>query len=220
MSPSAPKRSRSSATRAPRKSSDAVRSSRSTTRKSLPSPPDSSSPGGIRDAAVLRATGRDWQTWRKVLDAAGARNLTHARIAVLVHEKFGVGEWWSQMVTVGYEQLAGLRDKYQKTDGYSVSGSRVIAVPVERLYAAFEQDNQRRRWLAEEIVIRKATPHKSMRITWTDGKSSVNVNFYAKPGDKSSVQVEHAKLTSPAAARRMKKFWSGRLDALRELLES
>lgn len=222
MPPTAAKRPRTSSSRKRRNSGAvvAVKPPRTAAGKPSVRKAGGVSPGGIGDAAVLRATGRDWKTWRELLDAAGARKLTHAEIAVLVHTKYGVGDWWSQMVTVGYEQLVGLRQKYQKPGGYSVSGSRVIAVPVERLFAAFDQDKQRRKWIVDEIVVRKATPNKSMRITWSDGKSSVNVNFYAKPGGRSSVQVEHEKLASAAAAGRMKKFWGQRLDALRDLLES
>lgn len=176
-------------------------------------------PGGISDEAVKRATGRDWAEWRKLLDADGAAKMKHADIAIIVHDKHGVGDWWSQMVTVGYEQMVGLREKHQKTDGYSVSGSRVICAAIEKLFAAFEQPGIRRKWLPDAITIRKATPCKSMRIAWADGKASVAVNFYSKPGGKSSVQVQHDKFPTAASATKMKTYWSDRLDALRDLLE-
>lgn len=175
--------------------------------------------GGISDEAVTRATGRDWTTWRKLLDAEGATQMKHAEIADIVSRKYNAGPWWSQMVTVGYEQLVGLREKHQTPAGYSVSGSRVIAVPVEQLFAAFEQPMLRRKWLPDAITVRKATPHKSMRIAWTDGTNSVGVNFYSRPGGKSNVQVEHNKLASASAAAKMKAYWSQRLDALRDMLE-
>ncbi|MBL8880383.1 MAG: hypothetical protein JNG88_14820 [Phycisphaerales bacterium] len=146
--------------------------------------------------------------------------MKHAEIAVIVHEKYGVGDWWSQMVTVGYEQMTGLREKHEKTDGFSVNGSRAIAAPIEKLFAAFENPTIRRKWLPDAITIRKATPHKSMRIAWTDGKASVSVNFYSKPGGKSSVQVQHDKFPTAAAASKMRTYWSARLDALRALLEA
>jgi hypothetical protein len=48
-----------------------------------------------------------------------------------------------------------------------------------KLYKAWSEAKLRKRWLPEKgLVIRKATPEKAMRITWSDGKTSVSVNFY------------------------------------------
>jgi len=58
----------------------------------------------------------------RLLDADNAAALPHREIAALVHEKHGVGSWWTQMVTVGYERLKGLRDRGQQRSGaYEVS---------------------------------------------------------------------------------------------------
>ncbi len=42
----------------------------------------------------------------RLLDRTGAKEMAHRDIATLLHEKYGVPEWWAQMVTVGYEQPA------------------------------------------------------------------------------------------------------------------
>jgi hypothetical protein len=60
---------------------------------------------GMSDAAVAAKTGRSWPEWVRLLDADNAAALPHREIAALVHEKHGVGSWWTQMVTVGYERL-------------------------------------------------------------------------------------------------------------------
>jgi uncharacterized protein YndB with AHSA1/START domain len=125
-----------------------------------------------------------------------------------------------QMVTVGYEQARGLREKHEKTDGFAVSASRVVGVPLARLYAAWERDAERKRWLpGEDIVIRKANLNKSMRITWSDGRTSLSLNFYARGDTRSQVTVQHEKLPSAAAAKKMKKYWAAAMDRLREFLE-
>ncbi len=64
---------------------------------------------GAGTEAVMRATGRPWSEWLAVLDRAGARAMAHKDIALLLSRKFGVPDWWGQMVTVGYEQARGLR---------------------------------------------------------------------------------------------------------------
>jgi hypothetical protein len=38
------------------------------------------------------------------------------------------------MITVTYEQVRGLRDKLQKSDGYAVSVSKIVPGPVDILY--------------------------------------------------------------------------------------
>jgi hypothetical protein len=68
---------------------------------------DLASVAGMSDVAVKKATGRDWAAWVKVLDAAGATSKPHREIVKIVN----AGSWWSQMVTVGYERIRGLRDK-------------------------------------------------------------------------------------------------------------
>jgi hypothetical protein len=78
---------------------------------------------GISSAAVHKATGRTWEEWLPLLDKTGAKKLPHREIAEVVAGKFAVRPWWSQMVTVGYEQARGLREKHQTAKGYQVSGS-------------------------------------------------------------------------------------------------
>ena len=69
------------------------------------------------------------------------------------------------------------------------------------------------------IVIRKATRPKSMRITWSDRKTSLEVNFYAKGVGKGQVVVQHSKLPDAKAAAKMKGYWAKTLDRLRGMLE-
>jgi len=104
-------------------------------------------------------------------------------------------------------------------NAYEVSGSKTVAVPVEQLYAAWTDETLRGRWLpGAAFVVRKATPHKSLRITWQDG-SSLDVLFYARGEGKSQVTVDQRKLPDPSAVEEMKAYWKERLDALKRLLE-
>ncbi|MFM9995185.1 MAG: hypothetical protein ACKVU4_05225 [Phycisphaerales bacterium] len=178
--------------------------------------------GGIGDAAVRKATGRGWGEWLAILDAAGARRMTHAQIAEHLHEHERVGDWWSQMVTVGYEQARGLRVKYQSSTGvYRGSASRTIGVPVSVLYAAWSDAKLRKRWLGRDaaFTVRTATKNTSMRITWTDGASNVEAMFAAKGPGKSQVAVQHSRLSDAKGVERIKAFWGARLDTLRRILE-
>jgi alkylated DNA nucleotide flippase Atl1/uncharacterized protein YndB with AHSA1/START domain len=176
----------------------------------------------ISDDAVKAKTGKTWPQWFRILDRAGGKEMSHKETVAWIkarHPK--VSGWWLQMLTVGYEQNRGLRDKHQKPEGYEVSGSRTIATSVGKAYKAWKEKRSRSRWLSgEEIEIRKATSNKSLRITWSDGKSSVNVNLYSKGSNRTQVAVQHGKLRNATQAARMKSYWSRKLDGLKELLES
>ena len=191
-------------------------SKRNATRKR----PASQPAAGISDAAVLRATGKDWGQWVALLDQAGGRELTHREIAQLLHERFGVPGWWSQMVTVGYEKTQVRLVTHQRPDGFSASVSRTVAAPLAELFAAWNDARRRAKWLPERVTIRKATPHKSIRLVWSDGTTILPVGFFAKGADKAQVALEHGKLKSAAEVIRVKAFWSKALDRMKALLEA
>ena len=173
---------------------------------------------GVGSEAVLKATGRAWDEWLKVLDRAGAKGMPHKDIARMLYDKFSVPGWWSQMVTVGYEQARGLRKVNQAASGYSANASRTFDVDLDKVYAAWSEPAQRSRWLPDApLEIRTTTAGKSMRMTWTAGGSSVEVGFLAKGPAKSQVQVSHSKLPDERAVKRQKTYWSEALDRLKTL---
>ncbi|MDQ3666344.1 MAG: DUF4287 domain-containing protein [Acidobacteriota bacterium] len=174
----------------------------------------------LSDEAVKAKTGKKWDQWFAILDKAGAKEMSHQDIVKFLNSKHDVGPWWQQTVTVTYEQARGLRDKHEKPGGYQISVSRTVNVPLSNLYKAVANEKSRGSWLPEaELVVRKATPNKSMRVTWKDGKTSLEINFYPKGDGKSQVVVQHSKLSDAKAAAKMKTFWGQALDRLREVLE-
>lgn len=218
-------------TKAPPKKTKATRAStrarpakKTTRRASAAESPAKPSPhartAGMSDTAVKAKTGKDWAGWIAALDRAGASKLDHPSIASLLSEKFGIGDWWCQMVAVGYERARGLRQKHERPDGYSVSASRTIGVPIGAAYKAWSDKSARSRWLGgSAITIRKATANKSMRITWGEGSGRTNVEamFYARGDSKCQVTVQHSKIDGPDEAAALKAFWGQRLDALKAM---
>jgi len=174
----------------------------------------------MSDEAVKAKTGKTWKQWFAVLDKAGAKKMSHQEIVKYISAEHGVGPWWQQMVTVTYEQGRGLRKQHERPDGYQISVSRTINVPVSMLYNAFANDKARNAWLAEDgVTVRKATANKSMRVTWNDVKTSLEINFYPKGEGKSQVVVQHSKLPNAKASATMKTYWGKALDRLRASLE-
>jgi uncharacterized protein YndB with AHSA1/START domain len=175
---------------------------------------------GVGTDAVSRATGKAWDQWLAILDKAGAVAMPHKAIAALLSERFGVPPWWSQMVTVGYEQARGLREPHQKADGFAASASRTVAAGLDRLYGAWADPALRAVWLGgAPIEVKRATDGKSMRIAWKAGASSVDVNFYPAGAGRSRVQLEHGKLADAKARAAQKSFWGAALDRLKAMLE-
>lgn len=172
----------------------------------------------ISNEKVLSSTGKAWDEWFKILDAAGAAKMNHKEIVTYIGKAYQVKPWWQQMVTVTYEQERGMRALHQKPEGYEISVSKTIAVSLAELYNAFEDEKARNDWLPDTpITIHKSTPEVSMRITWTDGQKSLSVNFYDKGQDKSQVVVQHMKLTDAKEAEKMKAYWAQALERLKEM---
>jgi hypothetical protein len=169
---------------------------------------------GIGDEAVRAKTGRTWQEWIDVIDKAGGRAMSHQEIGELLDRKFGVAPWWSQMVTVGYEQAVGKRVRLQKADGFAATASKTLKVSAASAFKAFNDPRTRESWLTDSFTIRKATAPKSLRITWKDGKSHVDVNIYAKGPRKAQVSLQHSKLTSARSATQMQRYWREALERM------
>lgn len=172
----------------------------------------------ISDEAVSTATGKSWDEWFRLLDEAGAGQMTHKEIVALLEPYDHVSGWWQQSIAVAYEKARGLRETHEHADGYSVSASKTIAAGAEAVFAAWQDEATRTRWLADQMTIRKATPPKSLRITWHDG-SHVDVYVYPKGDAKSQVSLEHRKLPDRDAAERQKTFWKAALEGLKAALE-
>ena len=176
---------------------------------------------GVGNEAVLRATGKAWEEWLKVLDRAGAKTMPHKDIALMLSRQFSVPDWWSQMVTVGYEQARGIREAYQNAEGYSANASKTVTAALNQLYDAWNDPAMRARWLPDAPVeVRRSTDGKSMTMAWTIGDSRVNVGFFDKGEGKSMVQIEHAKLKDSAAVMRQKEYWQDALNRMQAFLEA
>jgi hypothetical protein len=173
----------------------------------------------MRDETVRKATGRDWAEWFALMDHAGCRELDHRQIAERVRERFAIGPWWAQMVSVEYERARGLRAPNQKCDGdFSVSVSRTIAAPVGELFTAVTDDFVRWAWLpVDDLEPRSAVADRSARFGLADG-TRLELRFVPR-GERCQVTVDHERLTDGEDVERRRAFWAAHLDALRRLCE-
>ncbi len=167
------------------------------------------------DAAVKTTTGKTWRQWFSALDKAGAKRLTHPKIATLLATEHGVGPWWSQMITVAYERARGMREKHETASGFQMSSTKTIAAPIGDAYRAWTDEARRRAWLGRpKMTVRRQNARKSVLITWSDG-TNVELHFIAKGPTKTQVTVSHTKLGGAGAVATMKTFWKARLERLK-----
>ncbi len=176
----------------------------------------------LDDEVVQHNTGRTWSEWFALLDEWGATDRKHPEIARWLVSEHGISGWWSQSVTVAYEQARGMRQPGQRASGhFAVSVSRTIAVPVQQLFEAFVDEALRDQWLPDApFSIRTATAPKSIRANWKGGDERVNVGFTDKGDGKSTVGLEHERLADADAAAAANAFWRERLAVLKTVLES
>ena len=114
----------------------------------------------------------------------------------------------------------GLRAPGERPDGFAVGASRTIAVPGERLFAAFDDEVERERWLpGADLRVRTATAPKTARYDWGDGTTRVIVGFDAIDESKSRVALSHERLPDADSADEMKAWWRERLTVLKAQLE-
>jgi hypothetical protein len=173
------------------------------------------------DEAVEAATGRSYDDWFAALDSSGMASRRHGEIAAALTDEHGVDSWWAQTITVGYERARGLRPAHGGRDGlFSVSASKTIAVPTERLFEAFTDPHVLARWLPEGgLRERTSRPARSARFDWDDGSTRVNVGFEPRGEGRSQVALAHERLPDAETAERMRLHWRKRLAALKTLLE-
>jgi len=175
---------------------------------------------GMSDAAIKKATGCDWDKWVFCLDYVGAQDWSHRAIADHVHTAYKVKDWWTQMVTVGYERIKGLRAIGQRRDGgFEANKSKTLNASAAAVFRAFAHARVRKHWLpGVKVTVKKATPNRSVRMLWNDG-TPVEVWIVPKGAKKTAAQVQHRKLASKEDADSRKKYWDERLAALADVVE-
>lgn len=178
-------------------------------------------PDLISDAAVKKATGKDWAGWVKTLDQLGAEKMTHAEIARMLSEKQLVKSgWWCQMVTVGYEKLKGRRVLGETKDtGFHIGARKTFSVPAKEMWRRLVSPLGWRLWLGPKpktISTWKPGSHLRFKLPMKGWKKPSTLQLRVIPaGPKKTIVSFHQENLPDAAARAaMKKKW---MEALRKI---
>jgi hypothetical protein len=166
---------------------------------------------------VERATNRTWDDWLRFMDGIGAADLDHQAIALRVYEELdGTVEplgWWTQAVTVAYEQHIGRRIPGQRPDGtFQTSVSRSTTSGMRELmdrWAEFAAGDETVRDIVGDGDPRISGTDK--RITWRtkarDG-SSVVVTSEPKKNGTASLVVNQMGLATIESSEQARERWA------------
>lgn len=172
----------------------------------------------ISNEAVQKATNKGWKEWFAILDSEDSTKKSHKEIAAWLSDNFEISGWWAQMVTVQYERERGMREVYEKKDGFEASKSKTINVSIDKLYQAWTDESQRSVWLDHpDFTIRKANKNKSIRISWHDD-TNVVAGFYKKSNSKSQLSIQHSKLYDQDDVQKRKEYWEKQIKQLIDFL--
>lgn len=165
----------------------------------------------ISDKAIEKSTGESWNTWLDRLEKMGARDLSHKEIATKLMTDYQVAGWWSQALTVRYEQSIGRRQAGQNNDGsFSVSVSKTLDGSVgEALHWWLKKAQSRTEFNGVAIVTSSTTETEKWRhyrVALKDG-SRVVISIYAKTPTKAGFGLQHDKLPSAEAMESWRVYW-------------
>ena len=162
--------------------------------------------------ALETGTGQSWEYWLEFLESINARELPHDEIAVRINTH-GANSWWSQGITVAYEQHIGRRIPGQTCDGdFQVTVSKTIGgnmddaleIWLKRVEGMTEFNGVK---VTREPTISQTEKWRYWRCGLED-KSNVSVNIQTKTGgEKSSLAINHDKIQEVGDLEKWRAFW-------------
>ncbi len=161
---------------------------------------------GVGTGAVLRATGRPWDEWLKVLDRAGAERLPHKRhraaaLAQVRRARLVVPDG-DRRVRAG----AGAAQRRASAPTASPSTPRAPSRRGRALYDAWSDAATRERWLLDAPVEVRAPPRQvdAPRVDAERDRASTS-HSPPRAAARDQVAVAHAKLANARRRRRRRR---------------
>lgn len=188
------------------------------------------------DAAIEKATGRDWKSWIRALDEAGAKDWSHKHIVAWLARETDISSWWRQQVTVGYEKATGKRVPGETADaGFQVGVRRTYPFDADDLWRRLTRPDAVAVWLggpaelvAGEIFgnsaasgeLRVVKEADRIRFTRSEGgkpASTVQLALTQTGSGKTSITFHHEKLADAEEREAMRAHWKAVADRLQEM---
>lgn len=176
----------------------------------------------ITDKLVIAKSGKAIEDWFKILDKAGGKKLSHPEIFEIIsgiEELKPLGQWNHNLLRTAYEWSRKLKERGQKKDGFEISVSKTISVPVGVLFNSVNDKTFQKKWLKKELNVRKSALNKSLVATGEDEETTIQIELYNKGENKSQAVIQQMKIKDLKSAEQMKEFWSKALADLKLILE-
>ena len=196
--------------------------------------------GRVTSASVKKCTGRSWDQWIKILNAAGADAWSHQEIVAFVKKKYRLSLWWQQGVTSGYELHIGRRVEGQNSKGqYSLTATLTFPISAKSAWQLITSESGLQKWIGpmSPFELRKGETFESQggifgevrtvkmgqraRIRWQDTDwpkpSILMLYIVSRPSEKCIVVLQHDQLTSPRLREQLRAKWKQALLDLRAL---
>lgn len=187
----------------------------------------------VSGEALVKATGKSWQRWFKIIDSAtGLDKTNHTAIARWLYENHLKKGWWVQSITVGYEYEKGLRKLGgTKTAGFEIGVQKTIYQPADKLWGFLLSSVGLKIWLGDikklELTpkakyqtkdgvsgqIRSVYPEERLRLTYQPQEfkkpSTLQIYLFCPRNtpNKTSVRFHQEKLASSRQRTQMKQHW-------------
>ena len=171
--------------------------------------------------ALERASGRSWQEWLDLFEAAGAAKLSHPEIARVALAALPAAlenpGWWAQGAAIAFEQHAGLRVPGQSSTGdFRVGANRTVEfdrdAAIERWTALFADAEQRGHGFTNLRESRTA-----VRTFWRaslGGAGKFEIAASEKGEGRALLAIQHAGLAGPDEIEAWRAHWKARLNEL------
>lgn len=172
--------------------------------------------------ALERATGRGWDAWVDLFEAAGARELAHSEIARLARGAMPEGldnpDWWAQGAAIAYEQHAGLRVPGQSSTGsFRVGASRTLPLDRDAAVEAWRAAHGDRVEHLGHAAGEARASRTEKRTFWRfdlDGAGRVEVSGTPKGEGRATLAVNHEGLPSGDDVEQWRAHWKALLAEL------
>jgi uncharacterized protein YndB with AHSA1/START domain len=182
-------------------------------------------------ASAKAATGRTYEDWFRLLDAAGGATAGRKALGDLLLKKHNLDAWWAITLIVEYEKTRGAFDKDGAPRGYNICVTKSFSAPPAR---AFEELAKGAWWLGPKATatlaegaafddgdghtgtFKKVVPGKSIKFTWQGAGHQLGETVEIKltpSGAKTAVALTHDRLPDRAAADGMRAAWAAFLEA-------
>ncbi|MEM9200041.1 MAG: DUF4287 domain-containing protein [Actinomycetota bacterium] len=171
-------------------------------------------PPEVPNASVVDNTGRTWNAWCDLIDAAPGAVEGHQAVARWLADEHGLDGWWSQAVTIGWERITGRRVPGQLSDGsFAANKSKTMFGDAAALRGVVVDDSVRADlFLGVDTELRSVSTAKVLRLGMEVGVALLSIED--KGSGRMRVGIQHTDLPDLEARENWGAYWSAWLDDL------